>query len=143
MRLIKIKEENIKMAQQLSHKPTISINIRDSIIMIHKNTLRMLGTPEFIQILVNPADKSIVLCCSFPSDPLAHPVNDEIFSVGKKSYRLHSYTLLQGLHKIYPVWNSDSTYRIYGKFFSNLNIVKFNMRDSLVSGRYDRGEEYE
>lgn len=128
------------MTKTLSSKPAISINIRDSLILIHKNTLRILGKPEYIQILVNPADKSIVLCCSSKSDHLAHPVKPEIFVDNKKTLRLHSYPLLQSLQRIYPKWSDKETYKIVGNFISHLNIVKFSMSDSFLSTRCERGE---
>ncbi|MCC8014868.1 MAG: hypothetical protein LIO87_06695 [Eubacterium sp.] len=119
-------------------KPTISINVKDSLIVIHKNVLRVLGSPKFIQILVNPDDKSIVACRSVETDHLAHLVNPEILSQTKKTFRIHSYSLLYGLHKIYPKWSKDVTYKLSGKFISNLNVVKFNMEDSVISSRRDR-----
>lgn len=131
------------MTKSLVHKPSISINISDSVLMIHKNTLRILGTPEYIQILVNPNDKSIVLCCSAESDHLAHYVKREIFTVGKITYKLHSCALLQGLYKIYPKFIIGNTYKIYGKFIPNLNIIKFDMNDSVLSVRYEKECEYE
>lgn len=128
------------MKQANSLKATISVNIKDSLIMIHKNALRVLGNPEFIQILVNPEEKTIVVCRSIEADHLAHPVNPEIFTHPKKSLRIHSYTLLCGLHKIYPLWSRNSTYKISGKFIPNLNVIKFSMKDSIISSRDDKGE---
>lgn len=131
------------MKKSLLQKPSISINISDSVLMIHKNTLRILGNPEYIQILVNPNDKSIVLCCSVEADPLAHYVKREIFTVGKKTYKLHSCALLQGLYKIYPQFAIGNTYKIYGKFIPSLNIIKFDMSDSILSARYEKECDYE
>ena len=116
--------------------PTISVNIRDSLIMIHKNTLRLLGNTEYIQILVNPTEKTIVLCCSTEDDHLAHHVKDEVFTNCKKHLRIHSQMFLRKLHKIYPEWIERNTYKIPGEFISNLNVVKFYINDSFVSTRY-------
>lgn len=123
-------------------KPTISVNIKASLIIIHKYTLKLLGNPEYIQILVNPTEKSIVLCRSSADDHLAHHVKNEIFTDSRKSFKINSYALLQGLHKTYPKWGEENTYKITGEFISNLNIIKFCMRDSVVSNRYG-GEEYD
>lgn len=131
------------MAKLLPQNPSISINIKDSVLMIHKNTLRILGSPEYIQILVNPDEKTIVLCCSNESDHLAHYVRREIFTTSKKTYRLHSCALVQGLHKIYPKFISDHTYKIHGKFIENLNIIKFDMNNSILSSNYEKGCIYE
>lgn len=127
------------MTKTILPKPTISINIKDSSIMIHKNTLRILGNPEYIQILINPADKTIVVCCSSECDHLAHPVSREILVNNRKTLKIYSNALLQNLHKIYPKWTKDYTYRMTGEFFSRLNIVKFNMSDSSLSRKENKG----
>lgn len=113
-------------------KPTISINVKNSLIMIHKNTLRLLGNPEYIQILVNPAEKTIVLCRSFESDHLAHHVNKDIFTEARKSLKICSYALTNNLHKINPVWVKNKTYKMTGEFITHLNIIKFRMNSSLA-----------
>lgn len=113
-------------------KPTMSINIKNSLIIIHKNALRLLGNPEYIQILVNPAEKTIVLCQSFESDHLAHHVNKDIFIEARKSLKIHSYALTCNLHKVNPLWNKDTTYRLTGEFITQLNIIKFRMNNSLT-----------
>lgn len=113
-------------------KPTISINVKNSLIMIHKNTLRLLGNPEYIQILVNPAEKTIVLCRSFESDHLAHHVNKDIFTEARKSLKICSCALTNNLHKINPVWVKNKTYRMAGEFITHLNIIKFRMNSTLA-----------
>lgn len=113
-------------------KPTISINVKNSLIMIHKNTLRLLGNPEYIQILVNPAEKTIVLCRSFESDHLAHRVNKNIFTETRKSLKICSHALTNNLHKVNPAWIKSKTYRMTGEFVAHLNIIKFRMNSSLT-----------
>lgn len=125
---------------QTSVNATISINMKESAIMIHKNTLRALGKPEYIQILINPEEKTIVLCCSSESDYLAHHVKEEIFWDTRKSMKIHSCILLKNLYSIYPKWDIKGTYKLTGEYISSLNIVKFNMLNSSLSGQYKTGD---
>ncbi len=120
-------------------KPTISVNIKYSSMMIHKNTLRLLGNPEYIQILVNPTEKIIVLCRSFKSDYLAHHVNKDIFMESRKSLKICSYALLDNLHKIHPAWIKGNTYRMTGEFIPNMNIIKFKMNNASVINHRNSG----
>ena len=112
--------------------PIISINLKYSWIVIHKLTLKLLGNPEYIQILVNPAEKSIVLCRSTEKDHLAQHVRKDVFTSCKVTYRIHSHLLVKGLQKTYPAWNNENTYQIKGKFMPALNIIKFRMKDSEI-----------
>ena len=105
-------------------RPSISINVQTSVITLHKKTLALIGDPEYIQILINPSDKSIVVCVSNESDHLAHRVDIQCC---KKSYRLYSKPLIQSLIRLHPTWPYSRTFRIYGKYFSRLNIAKFSI----------------
>ena len=128
------------MRKPTEAQPTISVNIKYSTILIHKNTWKLLGSPEYIQILVNPSDKSIAVCRSSQADHLAHRVNSKVFTDARKPLRIISYALVHGLQSIYPKWNEDSTYKMKGKFISHLNIVKFSMDESFLSSRYGNGD---
>lgn len=111
-------------------KPSISFHIKYSVILIHKSALYLLGNPSYIQILINPYDKSIVLCKASENDYLAHHIDAKVFSFGNHSYKLYSKALLQELCKMYPTWK-NKTYRIYGEYFPASNMLKFNMANSF------------
>ena len=55
-------------------QPIISINFKRNLIRIHKATLDLLGQPEYIQLLVNPDDRTIAIMKGISSDVLAHRV---------------------------------------------------------------------
>ena len=123
--------------------PTISINLKYSWIVIQKPTLKLLGNPEYIQILVNPTEKSIVLCRSNENDHLAQHIREDVFTNRKVTYRLHSQLLVKGLQKTYPAWDNENTYQIKGRFMPALNIIKFRMKDSAIITDNDGDKCYE
>ena len=131
------------MEKQSPLMPSISVNIKYSQILIHKNSLRLLGNPEYIQILVNPEEKSIILCCSVEEDHLAHAVNPKIFDSREKGLCIRSHPLMKNLYRLNPVWNVSSTYKIKGRFFPNLNIIKFKIKDSCISSKFNKSEAME
>ena len=49
------------MASDTSNVPALSIDFKQNRIRVHKKTLRLLGSPDYVQLLVNPADGVIAL----------------------------------------------------------------------------------
>lgn len=119
------------MSKSGLQRPAISIDIENAVILIHKSSLRLIGEPEYIQVLVNPNEKTIAVCRSFEKDHLAHRVDFKSI-VGKRSYKLYSRNLTDSLHTIYPNWNSGKTYRIYGNYIPALNVIKFCLKNSVA-----------
>ena len=68
--------------------PIICIDFKKSRFRIHKNTLRMLGNPDYIQLLVNPHENILAIKRSIREDRLAHFVQLERFPA-KNSYELY------------------------------------------------------
>ena len=60
------------MNRQTSLKPILCIDLKKNRIRIHKQTLRLLGNPEYIQLLVNPDIHMIAIRRSVRQDYLAH-----------------------------------------------------------------------
>ena len=58
----------------MSNQPILSIDLKKNRIRIHKRTLHLLGNPEYIQLLVNPDDRTIAIMKGISSDVLAHRV---------------------------------------------------------------------
>ena len=42
------------MSRENLCQPILSIDLKKSLIRIHRNTLRLLGDPDYIQLLINP-----------------------------------------------------------------------------------------
>lgn len=60
------------MNNKHSSHPLICIDFKKNRIRIHRNTLRQIGNPEYIQLLVNPDQKMIGIKASCAEDKLAH-----------------------------------------------------------------------
>ena len=57
-----------KTSQPANHLPSVVIDLRKNLIRIHKQTLHLLGDPDFVQILVNPENHTIAIRSSSPTD---------------------------------------------------------------------------
>lgn len=112
-------------------KPTISIDLKKYRIRIHKHTLHLLGDPEYIYLLVNPADRIIAVCCGIKSEHLAHHINWKSLE-NLKSYELYSTNLVQSLHAVCASWKENQSYRIYGEIIPGKRMAQFRMSDSVL-----------
>ena len=122
------------MSKQLSSpRPILSIDLKRNLIRIHKVTLDALGQPEYIQLLVNPSDKSIAIMKGIRSDKLAHHVSYERIKKGQ-SFELHSTVLLNELKSISNQCETMKAYRIYGSYIPTHEIVRFAIDDCVLYG---------
>ena len=122
------------MNKQLSlQQPIISINFKRNLIRIHKATLDLLEQPEYIQLLVNPDDRTIAIMKGISSDVLAHRVYYDRIKKGQ-SCELYSMNLLQNLMSISSQCETMKAYRIYGNFLPDYEIVKFSIDECVLFG---------
>ena len=82
------------MSRENLCQPILSIDLKKSLIRIHRNTLRLLGDPDYIQLLINPNSKMIAIKAGDKRDYLAHKVKKYRFETGY-SYELYCKDLLQ------------------------------------------------
>lgn len=110
-------------------KPAIAIDPIKNVIRIHKSTLLLIGKPDYIQLLVNPLSMQIAIKASNKDDYLAHHVRWHELSKSK-SYQLHSQKLLEKLFKFNNDFNNQTVYRIYGDYYENEGVIKFDFDDA-------------
>lgn len=119
------------MSKQLSLKPILSIDLKKNRIRIHKQTLHIMGDPEYIQLLINPNNRTIAVRRTIKQDYLAHKVRLEQLG-SKNCYELYSTDLVNTLCQVKSEWNKNESYRIYGVFFENEGLASFNMDDTIT-----------
>lgn len=117
----------------MNKQPILCIDLKKKRIRIHKQTLHLLGDPEYIQLLVNPTAKIIAIKKSYAGDYLAHRIHDYQFT-DKNSYELYSANLLRTLQRNSMHWNNNCSYRIYGQFNHHEELVSFSMNDTVLVG---------
>ncbi len=113
-------------------KPVISIVDRSrKRIRIHRITLHLLGDPEYIQLLVNPASKTIAIRKGSVNDPLSlrvYPVDSE-----KDSFEIRSSVLMKSLKMVFTDLKEGNSYRISGQMDSNNEVAQFRLNDCISS----------
>ncbi|MGX8710925.1 MAG: hypothetical protein ACQGTM_11850 [bacterium] len=112
------------------NKPLIVVDFKKHRIRIHKNTLLSIGCPEYIFLLVNPEERSLVILRSDCFNPRAHHISSGALE-GIKSVELYSQSLVKTLRDVCSNWQEQKTYRLYGDIIPNEGIVRFYMPSAL------------
>lgn len=110
-------------------KPGLSVNLRKPLIRIHKDTLHILGDPEYILLLVNPEDKSVAILPSDRSDLKAHRISRYNLK-NNKSFELYSTNLVRNLCALGANWKTSGTYKMFGYEVPGQNVVKFKLEEA-------------
>ena len=105
--------------------PIISIDYKWHRIRIHKQTLLLLGDPEYVELLVNPETKILAVRCSSGGSDRVHKVK----GINKDGAVLQSAYLLRSLQQVNPELMSGKSYRIYGPMNAKEVIAQFSMTE--------------
>ncbi|MGI6452488.1 MAG: hypothetical protein ACOX0E_03260 [Syntrophomonadaceae bacterium] len=123
------------MMDNSTPRPAILVDLKKYRIRIHKNTLRSLGTPNYVLLLVNPEEQSLAILRSDRSDPRAHHITMAIFENNKSSFELYSRSLVKKLRDVCSCWQDSQSYRLYGEVFPLEGMARFYMSEAvLVNG---------
>lgn len=120
------------MSRENLYQPILSIDLKKSLIRVHRNTLRLLGDPDYIQLLINPNAKMIAIKAGDKRDYLAHKVRKYRFETGY-SYELYCKDLLQTMMTVDCGWEYGNIFRLYGQFNSKAGVIQFSMLETSPS----------
>lgn len=115
-------------------RPAILVDLKKYRIRIHKNTLRAIGTPSYVLLLVNPVERTLAILGSEKSDPRAYRIAAASLDVNK-SVELYSRALVKNLRDVCNEWQDSQSYRMYGEIISSEGMARFFMSEAvLVNG---------
>ena len=104
-------------------RPVIAMDLKKGRIRIHKQTLHLLNDPCYIQFLVNPDRKTIVIKVCGKEAPLAHRIRYKA-SVDCDFY---SKELLHRLRSVSEDLADGQTYRLEGELYPDRGLALFHM----------------
>ena len=110
--------------------PAITLDLKKQRIRIHNNTLHLLDDPSYIDLLVNPDQKVLAVRASKSSFPFSH----RIVYNSQQDHELYSKVLLRQLRILHPDLESHNSYRLYGKYIQDKQLVLFEMNNMLQLG---------
>lgn len=114
-------------------KPAVLVDLKKFRIRIHKNTIRSIGNPKHVLLLVNPEERILAVIGSDSSDSRAHKIAQ--LSSKQNSIELYSRSLVKNLHKLCNYWQDNQSYRIYGEIITNKGVAQFHMDESVLLNR--------
>lgn len=119
------------MTKNNASKPAISVDIKRYRIRIHKNTLHLMGNPDYVLLLVNPEERSLAILRSTHQDSRAHHILWSRYT-NDKCIELYSRLLVKSLLEISNCWEENQTFRMYGHVLPNKEIAEFQMEESII-----------
>lgn len=110
-------------------RPSIVVDMKKNRIRVHQKTLRALGDPGFLLLIINPEEHTLGIKRSTLDDKRAHRVHK---STVKKDCELYSKSLMSAFRELCPDWDGRKSYRIDGEIITGENMAVFSMKDSAV-----------
>ena len=111
------------MLTNLVNPPAITLDLKKQRIRIHNNTLHLLDDPSYIDLLVNPCQKILAVRASKSSFPFSHRI---IYNT-QQDHELYSKVLLRQLRILHPDLETHNSYRLYGRYIQDKQLVLFEM----------------
>jgi len=122
------------MTDNSTIRPAILVDLKKYRIRIHKNTLRSIGTPNYVLLLVNPEERTLAVLRSERSDPRAYRITTASLE-SNKSVDLYSRSLVKNLCDVCSGWQDSQSYRLYGEIIPSEGMARFSMSEAvLVNG---------
>ena len=108
--------------------PALAVDLKKQRIRIHKQTLYLLNNPPYIQLLVNPEKRTIIIKTCNKNDYQAHRINYGY----SKDCEFYSKELVKQLSIVSSNLTEGHTYRILGILHSDEGFALFKM-DTLFT----------
>ena len=108
----------------------ILVDMKKSRIRVHKTTLRALGDPHYLSLIINPDEYTLGITPGNPEDKTAYRISPNALSA-KDSCELYSTSLIMALRRLCPDWRDYGKYRMTGMLIPEANMVCFDMRTAV------------
>lgn len=112
------------MSEQTQHQVTIAVDLKKYRIRIHRNTLALLGTPKYIQLLVSPSAKMMAIQGVDTRTRFTHRVNLSALRPDN-SYEIYSSLFVSQLLALVTDLDAKCTYRLTGEIITEENAAVF------------------
>ena len=121
-------------------KPLLVLDFKKKRIRIHKITLKMLHNPEYIQILINPEEKLLLIISEKQKDHLAHKINYE--KLKRDCFEIYSMELINAIYAEVPEIKREASYKLIGELVPNHCLAKFVLTTAQVIEHQTNKKDY-
>ena len=112
------------MSEQTQQQVTIAVDLKKYRIRIHRNTLALLGTPKYIQLLVSPSAKMMAIQGVDTRTRFTHRVNLSALRPDN-SYEIYSSLFVSQLLALVTELDAKCTYRLTAEIITEENAAVF------------------
>ena len=112
------------MSEQTQQQVTIAVDLKKYRIRIHRNTLALLGTPKYIQLLVSPSAKMMAIQGVDTRTRFTHRVNLSALRPDNSS-EIYSSLFVSQLLALVTDLDAKCTYRLTGEIITEENAAVF------------------
>ncbi|MCR5331775.1 MAG: hypothetical protein K6E62_11415 [Lachnospiraceae bacterium] len=107
----------------MSTKVLITLDLKKNRIRIFKSTLELLGRPRNIHILVNPADRKLIIRPTVPDKKASLKINYKTVA----ECEFYSRQLIEHLSALLPQNDPEFSYRISGRLVPEQGFALFDI----------------
>lgn len=93
--------------------------------LIHRKTIRALGHPQRVRLLINPSTRHLCVQGCDEKEPCSFAVPQDL-STWQESFYIHSKFLLGQICAMMG-WNPALSYRVFGKINTHTNVLDFDL----------------
>ena len=112
------------MSEQTQQQVTIAVDLKKYRIRIHRNTLALLGTPKYIQLLVSPSAKMMAIQGVDTRTRFTHRVSPSVLKPDN-SCEIYSSLFVSQLLALVTDLDAKCTYRLTGEIIAEENAAVF------------------
>ena len=111
--------------------PWILVDIAHCRIRIPKHTLRSLGNPGYIRLLINPDSRTLAVEVCDPNEPRKHRVPNYVMN-SKQCFEIYSASLCDQL-RIHTSWREHSAYKLFATAQAGEQLILFRFDEACLS----------
>ena len=108
-------------------RPKITIDLKKNRIRVYRETLHMISDPKYIQLLINPKARKIIILGSTAYDHTAHKSYSVMDS--HSSFELYSRDLMTQIRQINTDLNEGHSFNFIGRIEQRNTLAVFDICD--------------
>ena len=112
-------------------QPWILVDMAHCRIRIPKHTLRCLGNPGFIRLLINPETRTLAVEVCDQSEPRRHRVPKYVMN-SKQSFEIYSASLCDQL-RMHTSWGEHNAYKLFAAAQAGEQLLIYNYDEACLS----------
>lgn len=114
------------MSEYIDPRITMSIDLKKGRLRIHKYTLKLLGDPEFIQLLISPPKSAIIIQGRIERETGGQEIPVTFDKPGPGgSFEIYSRELISRIRRHFPWLDREGLYRLTGNYMAGEEYICF------------------